>query len=699
MTLRSGAPPQAWAPGRDGAAERPARWPLILVVLVVVAAVVPAGLLGGAFAGPVAGLPDVGAFVRWGIPILRAIHDVAAASTVGLLVVAATIIPEARGTSRRITATRYACACGVGWVLAGLVGLVFSFASISGTRITDPTFGAQLQTFALQLEVLRVAAISSALAFVVTTGAAVVQRRSGMVALAALGVLAIIPLSLAGHSADAASHGTAVTSLAVHLVSAVVWFGGLLALVMLRPVLGKDLAVSVRRYSTLAGWCFVAVAGSGAANAWIRVGSFENLASAYGGLLLLKVVALVALGVAGWQQRSRVVAQITSNPLAGRLFGRLAFVELVVMSGAVALGTALSRSAPPVPDTPVVSSDAAYSLTGFPAPAGPLSGSGWFTVWRIDWLWFGVSVIAVGLYLVAVLRLRSRGDSWPALRTAGWVLGWAIFVWATSGAPGVYGQVLFSVHMLMHMTVSMSAPILLVLAAPVTLALRTLTPRPDDTLGPRELLLGLVHSRYLAVLGNPIVAAGVFFGSLVVFYFSPLFELSLRTHTGHVLMTAHFLLVGYLFAWVLVGVDPGPKRWPPSLRLVILFVTISFHAFFGVALTTGSTLLAATFYQGLDLPWAVDLLADQRSGGAVAWGVGELPTLILALLVTLAWVRSDGAESKRLDRQADRDDDVELKAYNAHLAAISGRSGNGGPTAPTQPPSRSAPSNPTTPGD
>ena len=148
-------------------------------------------------------------------------------------------------------------------------------------------------------------------------------------------------------------------------------------------------------------------------------------------------------------------------------------------------------------------------------------------------------------------------------------------------------------------------------------------------------------------------------------------------------MTTHFLMAGYLFAWVLVGIDPGPRRWPPSLRLVILFATISFHAFFGVALTTGTSVLAPAFYHALHLPWTVDLLADQRNGGAVAWGLGELPTLILALLVTLAWVRSDAAETTRLDRQADRDDDAELKAYNAHLAAISRPSGI------TEPPSTS----------
>jgi putative copper resistance protein D len=150
-------------------------------------------------------------------------------------------------------------------------------------------------------------------------------------------------------------------------------------------------------------------------------------------------------------------------------------------------------------------------------------------------------------------------------------------------------------------------------------------------------------------------------------------------------MTAHFLLAGYLFAGVLVGVDPGPRRWPPSLRLVILFATISFHAFFGVALTTGTTVLAPAFYQALHLPWTVDLLADQRNGGAVAWGVGEFPTVILAMLVTLAWVRSDSAETTRLDRQADRDDDAELKAYNAHLATLSRQTERAEPTSTSTP--------------
>ena len=388
-----------------------------------------------------------------------------------------------------------------------------------------------------------------------------------MVALAALSVLAVLPLALAGHAAGSASHDTAVNSLAVHLVAAVLWVGGLLGLVVLRPLLGRGLAVSVARYSTLAGWCFVLVALSGVQNAWIRLGSLSALGSPYGVLVLGKVLALGVLGVAGLQQRRLVVGRMATDEEARGLFARLAVVEVVVMGAAFGLATALSRSAPPVPDVVPGRVDPAEALTGYAAPTRPLQPADWLTLWRPDWLWLSVAVVAVGLYLAGVVRLSRRGDRWPVLRAVSWVAGWLIFVWATNGAAGVYGRVLFSAHMTLHMTISMVAPILMVLSAPITLALRTLKPRPDKTLGPREMVLGLVHSRFLRVLANPIVAAALFFGSLVVFYYSPLFELALRTHTGHVLMVIHFLLTGFLFAWVLIGVDPGPPKWSPSLRL------------------------------------------------------------------------------------------------------------------------------------
>jgi len=251
-----------------------------------------------------------------------------------------------------------------------------------------------------------------------------------------------------------------------------------------------------------------------------------------------------------------------------------------------------------------------------------------------------------------------------------WVLGWAVFVYATCAAPGVYGAVLFSAHMVMHMVIAMIVPLLLVPAAPLLLALRVLPARPDHTWGPREVILQIVHSRLFRLLANPVVAAALFFVSLVVFYYSPLFELALRTHTGHVLMVVHFLLTGYLFVWVLVGIDPGPRRWPPLMLLVVLFATMSFHAFFGVVMTGSTTLLAPGFFDLVHLSWLTDPLTDQHDAGAIAWGIGEAPTLALTLMVAIAWVRSDRAETRRDDRRADRDGDADLTAYNAHLAQL-----------------------------
>ncbi len=228
---------------------------------------------------------------------------------------------------------------------------------------------------------------------------------------------------------------------------------------------------------------------------------------------------------------------------------------------------------------------------------------------------------------------------------------------------------LFSTHMVLHMAVAMTVPLFLVPGAPVTLALRALKARPDKSWGPREVLLQVVHSRAMHVLANPVVAASLFFFSLAAFYWTGLFELSLTTHTGHLLMMAHFLLTGYLFVWVLIGIDPGPPRWSPLALLVILFATISFHAFFGVALTGSETLLAPDFFGQVNLPWGPDPLLDQHRAGEIAWGFGEAPTLFLAVVVAIQWFRRDEQETRRKDRQADRDGDAELKAYNEYLGA------------------------------
>ncbi|HEV7624100.1 MAG TPA: cytochrome c oxidase assembly protein, partial [Amnibacterium sp.] len=249
-----------------------------------------------------------------------------------------------------------------------------------------------------------------------------------------------------------------------------------------------------------------------------------------------------------------------------------------------------------------------------------------------------------------------------------WTLGVVVLFWLTSGALNAYEQVLFSAHMLLHMMLTMLVPLLLVPAAPVTLALRAVRRRTDGTRGVREWLLLAVHSRPARILANPVVAAVLFAGSLIVFYYSSLFSWATTDHVGHEWMTAHFLVTGYLFVQALIGVDPAPAKVPYPFRLLVLLATMAFHAFFGLSLLQGQSLLLADWYGAMG--WGTSALADQQAGGGIAWSVGEIPTLALAVAVAVSWARSDEREGRRSDRAADRNGDRDLAAYNEMLARL-----------------------------
>jgi putative copper resistance protein D len=244
------------------------------------------------------------------------------------------------------------------------------------------------------------------------------------------------------------------------------------------------------------------------------------------------------------------------------------------------------------------------------------------------------------------------------------------------GGLGLYSHVLFSAHMGAHMTVSMLVPILLVLGAPVTLALRTLPgPRVKGEQGPRQLLLGVLHSRPVRILTNPIVAFAVFVGSIYLVYFSRLFPLLMDNHLGHTLMLVHFLLAGMLFFYVLTGVDPSPRPLHPLAAVAVLFLATALHAFFSMALMSSRSVLAPEYFGALQRPYLQDLLADQHLGGGLSWGLGEVPIVVVLAVVLVRWARADDREARRRDRAADRASSTgqgvdELAAYNAYLASL-----------------------------
>jgi putative copper resistance protein D len=168
----------------------------------------------------------------------------------------------------------------------------------------------------------------------------------------------------------------------------------------------------------------------------------------------------------------------------------------------------------------------------------------------------------------------------------------------------------------------------------------------------------------------------LFVGTYYVLYFSGLFDAVLPSHPAHLLMMAHFLLTGLLFFWLVVGVDPAPRRLAPVARLALVFASVPFHAFFGVILMGSHQVIGRDYYAGLALPWVGDLLADQRLGGGLAWASGEVPLLIVVVALVVQWSRIDERLARRADRRAELDGDADLAAYNAMLRQLAGRPAN-----------------------
>ncbi|MDP3891218.1 cytochrome c oxidase assembly protein [Nocardioides sp.] len=653
----------------------------------VATALVLLASIGGFDAVDVPGLPDPGAATRVGLPVLQALRDFAAALTVGLLVLTAFCVPPEDSTlGNELTGARrhlvdLAMLSSAVWSVLGLALLTFTYSDVSGARPDASGFVEQTIFFATSFELGRYLLAGSAAAALISVACVLARTATAAIVPLALSIAGLWTISLTGHAAGTLNHNDAVDLQFLHLVAISVWFGGLLAMVVTRTRLGGLLLPTVRRYSVLAGWCLVVVAFSGLLGALLRVPRLSDLGSAYGTLLGLKSLAIGLLAALGWWQRRRLIDQLAAG--RGRIFGKVILVEVATLAIAAGVGVALSRTAPPPAPGAFERLTAAQSLLGRDLPP-PLGAREWFTQWSGDTLWLVVALFMMTWYVVAARRLHRRGDRWSAPRTAAWLFGWILFVWATSGSPGVYGEVLFSMHMVQHMTIATAVPAFLVLGTPVTLALRSFRRRTDGSFGPREWVQRVVLSLPLQLLAAPVVAAGLFIVSLVAFYYSSPFRLSLESHTAHLLMVAHFLITGYLLANCLVGADPGLHRPSYPLRVLLLMVTFAFHALFSVSLMANDSVLAADWFAALGRPWGDSSIDDQKLGASIGWALGDYPLGIMAAALIFLWVQADGRERRRFDRREDRDGGSELASYNDYLRTLREGTARRGPEGHTR---------------
>ncbi|MGW8482763.1 cytochrome c oxidase assembly protein [Microbacterium sp. NPDC055903] len=641
----------------------------IAILLVAAGAAIVAALLYGGAADPLQ-LSDSGPVVRWGMPIVKMLSSIAGSVMLGALVLALFALPAGtKPFDRALDVSSLAAAI---FTVASGAGAFLNFMLVfNPTLSADPLFGEQLGNFLLNIPLGQAWLITTLMGAVVTILAFAWRTWTPTLLTAVLAAASFLPLATQGHSGDLAGHNIAVNSILLHTVGAAVWLGGLLSLVLLRGAAGLDTAALVRRYSSIALAAFAVVAISGLARSVVALGSWSALMTPYGGILIAKAALLVAMGALGAWYRIRLIPKL-SGERSARWFWMLVLCEVSLMGLASGAAAALARTEPPAGDTAAIVRTPAEYLTDSPLPP-EFTIDRWFTEWDIDILWLVAAGFGIVFYLVGAIRLARRGDRWPIHRTVFWMLGMLLLVWVTGGPINAYQDYLFSVHMLGHMLLSMAIPLLLVSGAPITLALRAIDKRSDGTRGGREWILWAVHSPFSRIVTHPFVAAAIFVGSLWGFYYTDLFRWSMYEHLGHEWMVAHFLISGYLFVMSLVGVDPVPYRLPYPGRLITLIAVMAMHAFFGIAIMMQTGLMVSEWFGAMGRTWGPTPLEDQYIGGGIAWSIGEIPTLILAITVAIQWSRDDTKVQRRRDRHADRTGDAELEEYNARLAAIAER--------------------------
>lgn len=481
----------------------------------------------------------------------------------------------------------------------------------------------------------------------------------------ALAVPAILAPVVVGDVLVGPAHDHGGDAGAVQAVLEAVVFGTATLLALRTATDSPTPALAVRRFAFTGAAALPLLALSALVLLHFRMAGLAPLSNPTGRWSLIAIASL-AVAVTAVIVLARRAAR-PSVPLA-----------VIALAGAVtaACHGAMGRIPPPQYFVPT---ELIEVFLGYTLPDAPDLGT-LLTAWRPNLLFTVIAFAAIAGYGAAWVRLARSGERWPVGRGVAWMLGWATVVFATSSGVGKYAGADFAIHMIMHMGLNMLAPMLMALGGAVTLALKATRPAGrGEPVGPYEWTGELLRWRPAAAVYHPVLVFALFVGSYYGLYLTELFGLAIRFHWAHQLMNAHFLITGYLFYSLAVGVDRGPRQLPHIGRLGFVFASMPFHAFFGVILMSMSTVIAETFYRYLDQPWATDLHASQRAGGGIAWAGAEIPLLILIIALSLQWARSDEREALRKDRHYDAGLDDEFEAYNRMLKTLSERPGARGP--------------------
>lgn len=622
------------------------RW-LGLAVPAAAAALLVALVGAGGVPEPVTnGLPDAGLITAWALPIIRLAFDIAAVATIGSLVTV--VLMSSPGDLPAPAQRALRVACWASWTWAATAGglilfMVSDVFAVPANRLLSAT----TLSYIWQLPQTRALLVVAAVAVVLASYCRWVRRPGGAVGLLVTALAGLTPALLYGHADSSPDHDLAVLSLLVHVLGASLWVGGLIGMLVFLRNSPQLLAATVPRYSTLALVCFACVAGSGLLNAWIRASGDLTffVGSGYGALLLAKVAAVLALGIVGYRHRKATLPALEAG--RPRAFLRLASGEGVLMAATVGVAVALSRTPAPVSATaPAPPNHGGGHATVAPDLA-PYMMSRLLTEWRPD----AISLTLVGLGLAAYaagwLTLRRRGQVWPWKRSAAAVLAGCVAVLATSGGLAAYSTAMFSAQVAQFMVMFIVVPVLACLSAPVSLLLEVVA-EPQARNQPEPWPRRALESPAGTWLSDPFNAMGLAVAVLFGLYATPLLEASLRSVALHLGVNLIVLLVGLVFWWSVLAVDPAARPRARDQRLLVLVGFLGLLLLLGARIYFSPTLIAGSWFQSLDWAW-LEVGVDQRRGAGLWWaGITVLgPLLYLSLANPPVWPRDSADPTRR----------------------------------------------------
>jgi len=248
-----------------------------------------------------------------------------------------------------------------------------------------------------------------------------------------------------------------------------------------------------------------------------------------------------------------------------------------------------------------------------------------------------VVLIVAAWYVQSVWALSARGRSWSGMRTTSFLCGLVLVDLAFQSPVATFTMGYFEAHMIQHLLLMVTAPPLLALGAPMTLALQT------SGRGTKVRLLRVLNSRAFRWWSHPVPTAAIYYLAMFAFFLTSAVQVAMTHMWLMDVVNVVFLVASLHFWWPIVGVDYIP-HWPMGhgMKMVALLIGVPIESFLALALLSSTRPVASMYTVG-----------STHAGAAILWIGAEAFTFLALIPVFVQWLRVEGRRTARIDAELD----------------------------------------------